>query len=224
MNRGKRPSHPTRHLPSAQRAKGDGPGRKPSGGRGGAPSRGRGGAGGFDKSKRPRFEDDQKERQNGPPKKAVSFATPNARPQKVREAPPLITPGPVDAKGKKPSRADVKDPVKLLSDGIVPPPRSFNIIFGSYEKLLYGLDGTFAASSSSSTNPSATIQPTLTPIFIFPAHVSCIKAVAASPEGGKWLATGSTDETIKVWDLRRRKEIGGLMQHEGTRFLTHCIH
>ncbi|KAJ7881167.1 WD40-repeat-containing domain protein [Mycena leptocephala] len=55
----------------------------------------------------------------------------------------------------------------------------------------------------------------LKPVFIFPAHVSCIKAVAASPHGGKWLATGSADEIVKVWDLRRRKEIGGLMHHEG---------
>jgi len=43
--------------------------------------------------------------------------------------------------------------------------------------------------------------------------------VAASPQGGKWLATGSGDEIIKVWDLRRRKEVGGLMQHEGS--ITH---
>ena len=56
---------------------------------------------------------------------------------------------------------------------------------------------------------------TLRPIFIFPAHVSCVKAVSGSPMGGKWLATGSVDEIVKVWDLRRRKEIGGLMQHEG---------
>jgi protein MAK11 len=48
-------------------------------------------------------------------------------------------------------------------------------------------------------------------IFIFPAHVSYIKTVAASPQGGKWLATGSGDEIIKVWDLRRRKEVGGFM-------------
>jgi len=57
--------------------------------------------------------------------------------------------------------------------------------------------------------------------FIFPAHVSCIKAVAASPHGGKWLATGSADEIIKIWDLRRRKEIGGLMHHEGS--ITHLL-
>ncbi|KAG5350265.1 p21-activated protein kinase-interacting protein 1-like [Termitomyces sp. T112] len=97
-------------------------------------------------------------------------------------------------------------------------PRSFKIVAGSYEKLLYGLEGTVSLSSSSSS-PEYTF--TLDPIFIFPAHVSCIKAVAASPEGGKWLATGSADEIVKVWDLRRRKEIGGLMHHEGS--ITHLV-
>jgi protein MAK11 len=90
-------------------------------------------------------------------------------------------------------------------------PSSFKIIAGSYERLLYGLQGT--VSSTSLALPE--LEWTLKPIFIFPAHVSCIKSVAASPQGGKWLATGSGDEIIKVWDLRRRKEIGGLMQHEG---------
>ena len=90
-------------------------------------------------------------------------------------------------------------------------PSSFKIIVGSYERLLYGLEGTTSVSSTGASE----LEWTLKPIFIFPAHVSCIKTVAASPEGGKWLATGSADEIIKVWDLRRRKEIGGLMQHEG---------
>lgn len=90
-------------------------------------------------------------------------------------------------------------------------PSSFKIISGSYERLLYGLEGTVSVSSPASSE----LQWTLKPIFIFPAHVSCIKTVAASPQGSKWLATGSGDEIIKVWDLRRRKEIGGLMQHEG---------
>ncbi|KAH9981013.1 WD40-repeat-containing domain protein [Lactifluus volemus] len=94
-------------------------------------------------------------------------------------------------------------------------PSSFKIIAGSYERLLYGLQGT--VSSTSLALPE--LEWTLKPIFIFPAHVSCIKSVAASPQGGKWLATGSGDEIIKVWDLRRRKEIGGLMQHEGS--ITH---
>lgn len=87
-------------------------------------------------------------------------------------------------------------------------PSTFKIVAGSYEKLLYGLEGRVELDNDS-------LKFHLKPIFIFPAHVSCIKAVAASPKGGKWLATGSADEIIKVWDLRRRKEIGGLMQHAG---------
>ncbi len=95
-------------------------------------------------------------------------------------------------------------------------PSSFKIIAGSYERLLYGLEGTASVSSTAASE----LEWTLKPIFIFPAHVSCIKAVAASPQGGKWLATGSGDEIIKVWDLRRRKEIGGLMHHEGSYILS----
>ena len=90
-------------------------------------------------------------------------------------------------------------------------PKSFKIIAGSYEKLLYGLQAEVQDGEPGSSGR----QLQLKPIFIFPAHVSCVKAVAASPSGGKWLATGSADEIIKVWDLRRRKEIGGLIHHEG---------
>ncbi|KAG9099875.1 hypothetical protein FS749_000133 [Ceratobasidium sp. UAMH 11750] len=95
------------------------------------------------------------------------------------------------------------------------PPSTFKIIVGTYEKLLYGLEGSLEPKNDRSEEFSAH----LTPIFIFPAHVACVRAVAASPQGGKWLATGSTDEIIKVWDLRRRKEIGGLVQHQGS--ITH---
>ena len=97
-------------------------------------------------------------------------------------------------------------------------PSSFKIIAGSYERLLYGLEGTVSVSSSAASE----LEWTLKPIFIFPAHVSHIKSVAASPQGGKWLASGSGDEIIKVWDLRRRKEVGGLMQHEGG-FMHRCV-
>ena len=55
----------------------------------------------------------------------------------------------------------------------------------------------------------------LKPIFIFPTHVSYIKTVSVSPQGGKWLATGSIDKIIKVWNLGQWKEVGGLMQSEG---------
>lgn len=91
-------------------------------------------------------------------------------------------------------------------------PTTFKIIVGSYEKILYGIEGTFSPADDSEESLPV---PTLKPVFIFPAHVASVKAVAASPGGGKWLATGSTDEIVKVWDLRRRKEVGGLLQHVG---------
>lgn len=61
----------------------------------------------------------------------------------------------------------------------------FKIIAGSYEKILYGLEGELKETLS---------ETTLKPIFIFPAHLSCIKALATSPQGGKWLASGAGDE------------------------------
>jgi WD40 repeat protein len=103
-----------------------------------------------------------------------------------------------------------KDKAKLSTKPETTLPTSFKVIAGSYEKLLYGLDG-----SVSPNEDNDGYKFDLKPTFIFPAHASCIKAVAASPNGGKWLATGSADEVIKVWDLRRKKEIGGLMHHEG---------
>ncbi|ETW78732.1 hypothetical protein HETIRDRAFT_238047, partial [Heterobasidion irregulare TC 32-1] len=131
------------------------------------------------------------------------------------------------AKGKQKERALTPPPNRLMSTKaksekqpstavnpkstpLSPLPSAFKIVAGSYEKLLYGLEGTVSASSSEDLTFS------LKPLFIFPAHVSCVKAVTASPQGGKWLATGSADEIIKVWDLRRRREIGGLMHHEGS--------
>ncbi|KJA23505.1 hypothetical protein HYPSUDRAFT_215091 [Hypholoma sublateritium FD-334 SS-4] len=121
---------------------------------------------------------------------------------------------PASVKGKeKEMKKAPKIKQKKLQE-VVRLPTSFKIVAGSYEKLLYGLDGTVTVEDSK-------LEFHLKPTFIFPAHVSCIKAVAASPQGGKWLASGSADEIIKVWDLRRRKEIGGLMHHEGS--ITHLI-
>lgn len=91
------------------------------------------------------------------------------------------------------------------------PPSTFKLVTGSYEKLLYGLQGSITLGEGDGGRISVKLKP----IFIFPAHVSCVKAVSGSPMGGKWLATGSVDEIVKVWDLRRRKEVGGLMQHQG---------
>ncbi|KZP28738.1 WD40 repeat-like protein [Athelia psychrophila] len=120
---------------------------------------------------------------------------------------------PPKPKPKPAQKVKVKAKAKArVDDAPTPPPRSFKIITGSYEKLLYGLAGSLTPSADAPHGYTVAVAAS----FIFPAHVSCIKAVAASPAGGKWLATGSADEIIKVWDLRRRKEVGGLMHHEGS--------
>jgi protein MAK11 len=84
----------------------------------------------------------------------------------------------------------------------------FQIVAGSYERLLYGLNVEYLAD-----------QLSLTPIFSFPAHGTCLKSVSASPpapgSSKRWLVTGSTEDNVKVWDLRRRKEVGDLIVHQG---------
>ncbi|KAJ3371306.1 Nuclear envelope morphology protein 1 [Kappamyces sp. JEL0680] len=80
------------------------------------------------------------------------------------------------------------------------------IIAGTYERLLYGLNKDSTKSLSEETA-------LLVPSFIYPAHISCITAVAST---ARYLATGSTDEHIKLYDLKLRKEIGNLMHHNGT--------
>ncbi|KAJ3318867.1 hypothetical protein HDV06_006988 [Boothiomyces sp. JEL0866] len=76
----------------------------------------------------------------------------------------------------------------------------FLVIAGTYERLLYGLNGSMT-------------EKELVPSFIYPAHISCITALACTP---RFLATGSTDEHVKLYDLKIRKEIGSLMHHSGT--------
>lgn len=51
------------------------------------------------------------------------------------------------------------------------------------------------------------------PVFIVPAHIGCIRTVAI---GGHFLASGSTDEIIRLYDVKKRKEYGSLGgQHTG---------
>lgn len=124
-----------------------------------------------------------------------------------------------NSKGKKLAFAESEEPSSsaAVAAGTSTPkravptgPKTFQVVAGSYEKLLYGLQGVLPSAST----PVAERDYSMKPIFIFPAHQACVKTVAAS-EGGKWLATGSSDEVVKIWDLRRRKEVGGLQQHTG---------
>ena len=122
--------------------------------------------------------------------------------QPERAASAKTLPSPKPKKGQTQPKA---------SHNTSPPPSAFKLVAGSYEKLLYGLEGSITLGEEDGDRISVNLKP----IFIFPAHVSCVKAVSGSPMGGKWLATGSVDEIVKVWDLRRKKEVGGLMQHQG---------
>ena len=72
------------------------------------------------------------------------------------------------------------------------------VIAGSYDRLFYGLEQNGKE---------------LVPSFIYPAHLTCITCLDCTP---KFLATGATDEHIKVYDLLNRKEVGTLMHHSGT--------
>ncbi|KZV64684.1 WD40 repeat-like protein [Peniophora sp. CONT] len=153
-------------------------------------------------------------------KRSVSFVEKDTKGKGKEKA---RAPTPPPSKKQKTTGKSKPDVTEDAAEPEEPLPTSFKIITGSYEKLLYGLDGTLTASTSSSDAAETETETewSLKPIFMFPAHVSSVKAVAASPHGGKWLASGSSDEIIKVWDLRRRKEVGGLMHHQGS--ITHLL-
>ena len=44
------------------------------------------------------------------------------------------------------------------------------------------------------------------------SHQASVRSVCA---GGKYLASGSADETITLYDMKNRKESGKLVQHNG---------
>ncbi|KAJ1665686.1 60s ribosome biogenesis protein mak11 [Coemansia sp. RSA 1813] len=83
-----------------------------------------------------------------------------------------------------------------------PAEEAFLISAGTYERILYGLEGRFVGE-----------QLTLKPLFIFPAHIGCIKSVSI---GGRFLASGSTDEIVRLYDLKKRVELGSLHEHKGS--------
>ncbi|KAF9285080.1 p21-activated protein kinase-interacting protein 1-like protein [Mortierella alpina] len=110
--------------------------------------------------------------------------------------------------GSTPAKAPVKKAavpkpkkIEVVPEGATL--EDFRIVAGTYENILYGLDAYW--------NEDMTLR--LAPIFIFAAHIGCIKSLAI---GGNFLASGSTDEKIQLYDLKRRKELGALLQHQGT--------
>ncbi|KAL1920957.1 uncharacterized protein VTP21DRAFT_11592 [Calcarisporiella thermophila] len=96
-------------------------------------------------------------------------------------------------------------PAKTLLERVTA--EDFRIVAGCYERILYGVDGYWQ------TNEDDALTLKLEPIFIFPAHTGCLKSLAI---GGQYLASGSSDEQIRLYNLRLRKELGTLMEHQGS--------
>ncbi|ODV83410.1 hypothetical protein CANARDRAFT_203312 [[Candida] arabinofermentans NRRL YB-2248] len=86
----------------------------------------------------------------------------------------------------------------------------FRIIVGSYEHSLLCLSLTLPIQKDDE-KPSR--QPIFQPIFHFPAHSLSIRAMDIAK---RYLVTGSNDEHIKIYDLQKRKELGTLLQHQGS--------
>ncbi|ORY38769.1 WD40 repeat-like protein, partial [Rhizoclosmatium globosum] len=78
------------------------------------------------------------------------------------------------------------------------------LVLGSYERLLFGLDVTTTEEGFK-----------VTQTFTYPAHISSIKAIAVSANA-KYLATGASDEHVKLYSLDKNKESGTLFHHTGS--------
>ena len=78
-----------------------------------------------------------------------------------------------------------------------------NVCVGGYDGSVAGL----TLSSDETTALSLRLN------FAYDSHVSAVRSAALH---GSTLVTGGTDETIRIYDLSRRVEVGTLMLHDGT--------
>ncbi|ETV89643.1 hypothetical protein, variant 4 [Aphanomyces astaci] len=84
------------------------------------------------------------------------------------------------------------------------------IVAGTYEGMLYGWE----ASTKDLTGKKP--KSALKMVYGYPAHTECIKALAMMMEhDGKTLLTGGNDEMIKIYNVKKKVEVGILMQHKG---------
>lgn len=97
----------------------------------------------------------------------------------------------------------------------------FRIIAGSYEHSLLCLSVTIPLKSDENENKDEIKsdkkidirQPHFQPIFHFQAHSLSIRSMDIAK---RYLVTGSNDEHIRIYDLQKRKELGTLLQHNGS--------
>jgi protein MAK11 len=90
----------------------------------------------------------------------------------------------------------------LPTTSLLDPEEDFRVIVGTYERLLYGINATWTDEQKTKVK--------MEPVFIIPAHTGCIRTVSV---GGHFLASGSSDEIIRLYDVKKRKEYGSLGGH-----------
>lgn len=84
----------------------------------------------------------------------------------------------------------------------------FLVVIGSYERILYGIDVKLKKFNEGKMEKD---EETIVKVsFAIPAHSGMIKSIAINND---FLATGSTDDTIRLFDIKKRKEIGALTSH-----------
>ena len=88
----------------------------------------------------------------------------------------------------------------------------FLISIGSYERTIYGIDVEEVISQEKESEP-VIISLKGKVGFAIPAHNGYIKCIASCP---KYLVSGGVDEVIRIFDLKKRKDIGSINQHDGS--------
>ncbi|XP_065670260.1 p21-activated protein kinase-interacting protein 1-like isoform X2 [Hydra vulgaris] len=78
------------------------------------------------------------------------------------------------------------------------------VIVGTYNHVLFGFK--FVLNEESD-------HWNFEPLFTDQGHAGCIKTVAT---GGRYLASGGSDETIRLFDMKKHIELGTLMQQSGS--------
>ena len=76
-------------------------------------------------------------------------------------------------------------------------PAAALLIAGSYEKAICGWE--------------LGKKRSVTPVFQHLAHLGPVKAVASQ---GKYAVSGGNDEEIRIYNVRKRREVGSLMKHQ----------
>lgn len=78
---------------------------------------------------------------------------------------------------------------------------------GTYNNILFG----FTFCEEEETEGAETWK--FKPLFTDQGHTGCVKTVSC---GGRYMASGSTDETIRLFDMKKHVEVGTLVEQDGS--------